>query len=56
MRLHPTRLVEVIGPKLRDQSDALSRAGFASSMLIGVIIGRRIVQVSALAEVDRRRS
>ena len=48
-----TRLVEVISPKLRDQSDALSRAGFASSMLIGVIMGRCIVQVSALAEVDR---
>ena len=48
-----TRLVEAIGPKLGDRSDALSRAGFASSMLIGVVVGRRIVKVSALADVDQ---
>ena len=48
-----TRLVETISPKLRDRPDALIRAGFASSMLIGVIVGRCIVQVSALANEDR---
>ena len=48
-----TRLVEAISPKLRDQSDAARRAGFASSMLVGVIVGRCIVRVPVLADQDQ---
>jgi len=48
-----SRLLDVIGPKLGNDSDATTRAGFASAMLVGVIVGRRIVQVPALAKEDQ---
>ena len=48
-----TRLVEVIGPKLQGRPDAMMRAGLASSMLVGVIVGRRVVQIPALADEDQ---
>jgi AcrR family transcriptional regulator len=47
------RLLEGIGPRLREDPTAAVRAGLASTMLIGVIVGRRIVQVPILAEQDR---
>lgn len=46
-----TRLQEAISPKL-NRPDAATRAGFASAMLVGVVIGRRIVRVPALADED----
>ncbi|EYB69266.1 hypothetical protein DEIPH_ctg009orf0004 [Deinococcus phoenicis] len=46
------RLLKQIRPRLRDDHDAAVRSGLASSMLMGVIVGRRIVQVPALAEED----
>ncbi|CAM3185007.1 HTH tetR-type domain-containing protein [Deinococcus saxicola] len=46
------RLLKQISPRLQDEHDATVRAGLASSMLIGVIVGRRIVQVQALVEED----
>ncbi len=46
------RLVNHITPDLPDVGEATLRAGLASSMLIGVIVGRRIVQVPALAGED----
>ena len=45
------RLVEAISPKL-EHKDAVPRAGLVASMLIGVIIGRRVVQIPALADRD----
>lgn len=47
------RLLEQISPRLRGDQDATVRAGFALSMLVGVIVGRRIVQVPALVDEDR---
>lgn len=47
------RLVDVISPKLSEGSDAAARAGFAAAMLVGLIIGRRILRVPALVAVDQ---
>ncbi|WP_174291495.1 TetR family transcriptional regulator [Sphingomonas bacterium] len=47
-----TRLQDAISPKL-NRPDAAMRAGFASAMLVGVIIGRRIVCVPALADGEQ---
>lgn len=46
------RLMQGISPQLRDDHDAVARAGLASSILIGVIVGRRIVRVPALVDED----
>lgn len=46
------RLLKQIGPRLHDHHDAAVRSGLASSMLMGVIVGRRIVQVQTLVEED----
>ena len=48
-----TRLLETISPKLGNYPDATIRAGFASAMLVGVIVGRRLVRVPALANEDQ---
>ncbi|HEX5253181.1 MAG TPA: TetR family transcriptional regulator [Mycobacterium sp.] len=41
------------GARSRAIDDAVLRAGLASSMLVGLIVGRRIVGVPALAHADR---
>lgn len=46
------RLTHALGPRLHDQQEAALRAGIAASMLIGVVVGRRIVRVRALVEED----
>lgn len=46
------RLGKQLGPHLHDDHDAVFRSGLAASMLMGVIVGRRIVQVPALAGED----
>lgn len=46
------RLLNQIGRRLRNDHDTTVRSGLASSMLIGVIVGRHIVQVPALSEED----
>ncbi len=51
--LPQSRLANVISPKLAGCSDSAARAGFAASMLVGVIIGRCIIQTSALAVADQ---
>jgi AcrR family transcriptional regulator len=44
------RLLKQISSRLHNGDDAAVRSGLASSMLMGVIVGRRIVQVPALAQ------
>lgn len=47
------RILEALSPRLRARQDAALRAGLAASMLIGVIVGRRLVQVETLVFEDR---
>jgi hypothetical protein len=47
------RLLEGIESRLRKDPTAAVRAGLASTMLIGVSVGRRIVQVPILVDEDR---
>ena len=44
--------MESISPQLGGDPDMLARLALASSMLIGVIVGRRIVQIPALASEE----
>jgi AcrR family transcriptional regulator len=46
------RLLEGMGTGRVDDPDAALRAGLASSMLVGLVVGRRIVGVPILAEAD----
>jgi len=46
------RLLNQLSRHVQDERDATVRSGLASSMLIGVIVGRRIVQVPALVDED----
>ena len=46
------RLLNHISPRLQDDHDATLRSGLASAMLVGVIVGRRIVRVPVLVEED----
>lgn len=46
------RLLTEVRPELRDDPLARTRVGLASSMLVGVIVGRRLVQVPTLAEAE----
>jgi hypothetical protein len=45
------RLLEGVGSRTADDNAAL-RAGLASSMLVGIVVGRRIVGVPTLANAD----
>ena len=47
------RLVEVVSPKLHGRTDAALRAGLASAMLVGVIVGRNIVRIPVIANEDQ---
>lgn len=44
------RLLHAVGPRAID--NAVLRAGLASSMLVGLVVGRRIVGVPVLADAD----
>lgn len=46
------RLLAAARSRTADTNDAALRAGLASSMLVGVVVGRRIVGVPILAEAD----
>jgi AcrR family transcriptional regulator len=46
------RLLDAMGAKGGNASDAALRAGLASSMLVGIVVGRRLVGVPILAEAD----
>jgi AcrR family transcriptional regulator len=47
------RLLDGIRSRSEDHEDAVLRAGLASSMLVGIVVGRRIVRVPILANADR---
>lgn len=46
------RLIQAVGARPAPRDEAAMRAGFASSMLIGIVVGRRIVGVPPLARAD----
>ncbi len=46
------RLLDAVGSRAAD-GDAALRAGLVSSMLVGIVVGRRIVGVPTLANADR---
>jgi AcrR family transcriptional regulator len=46
------RLLDGMAARQADQDDAALRAGLASSMLVGIVVGRQIVGVPILAEAD----
>jgi hypothetical protein len=46
------RLLEGMRTGHVDNADAALRAGLASSMLVGLVVGRRLVGVPILAEAD----
>jgi AcrR family transcriptional regulator len=46
------RLLDGMASRQVDQEDAALRAGLASSMLVGIVVGRRIVGVPILAKAD----
>lgn len=46
------RLLTEVRPDLQDDPTARTRVGLASSMLVGVIVGRRLVRVPTLLEAD----
>jgi AcrR family transcriptional regulator len=47
------RVIVDLGPRLRDNPDMTTRIDVASAMLVGVIVGRRLVGVDALVDQDR---
>lgn len=47
------RLLDLAGSRVADE--AALRAGLASSMLVGLVVGRRIVGVPVLADAERER-
>ena len=46
------RLLDAMGAEGGNAADAALRAGLASSMLVGIVVGRRLVGVPILAETD----
>jgi hypothetical protein len=46
------RLYAEVPPDLRDDPTGRTRVGLASSMLVGVIVGRRLVQVPTLVKAN----
>ena len=46
------RLLDAMGAEGGNSPDAALRAGLASSMLVGIVVGRRLVGVPILAEAD----
>jgi AcrR family transcriptional regulator len=47
-----SRVTDALAPRLQDDEDATIHAGLVASMLVGVIVGRRIVGVGTLADAD----
>lgn len=47
------RLTEGLTPRAADPGDAALRAGIVSAMLVGLVLGRRLVGVHTLARAGR---
>jgi AcrR family transcriptional regulator len=47
------RVIDDLSPRLRDNSDMAIRIEIASSMLVGVVVGRQLVEIEALVRQDR---
>jgi AcrR family transcriptional regulator len=47
-----SRVSEALAPRLEGDEDATIHAALVASMLVGVIVGRRIVRVGTLADAD----
>jgi AcrR family transcriptional regulator len=47
------RVIDDLSPRLRDSTDMATRIEIASSMLVGVVVGRQLVEVEALVKEDR---
>jgi AcrR family transcriptional regulator len=47
------RVIDDLSPRLRDDSDMATRIEIASSMLVGVVVGRQLVEIEALVTQDR---
>jgi AcrR family transcriptional regulator len=47
-----SRITDALAPQLRDDEDATIHAGLVASMLVGVIVGRRMVRVGTMVDAD----
>lgn len=47
------RVINDLSPRLREGTDLATRIEIASSMLIGVVVGRQLVEIEALVREDR---
>ncbi len=47
------RVIDDLSPRLRDDADMATRIEIASSMLVGVVVGRQLVEIEALVREDR---
>jgi AcrR family transcriptional regulator len=47
------RVIDDLSPRLRDSSDMATRIEIASSMLVGVVVGRQLVEIEALVKEDQ---
>ena len=47
------RVIDDLSPRLRDSSDMATRIEIASSMLVGVVVGRQLVEIEALVREDQ---
>ena len=47
------RVIDDLSPRLRDSSDLATRIELASSMLVGVVVGRQLVEIEALVKQDQ---
>ena len=47
------RVIDDLDPRLRESADMTTRIEIALSMLIGVVVGRRLVEIDALVQQNR---
>ena len=47
------RVIDDLSPRLRDDPDMSTRIEIACSMLVGVVVGRQLVEIEALTREDR---
>ena len=47
------RVIDDLSPRLRDDADMTTRIELACSLLVGVVVGRQVVEIEALVREDR---